>query len=94
MIKVLNERDIAEGLEVPYEEVARRVLSAAIQSPGFISGESFRDLEHPNRRVIMVTWQNIRSWERWEESEARRDAISKFAPILLEEERITLLEPL
>jgi hypothetical protein len=42
----------------------------------------------------MVTWQNIRSWERWEESEARRDAISKFAPILLEEERITLLEPL
>lgn len=79
MIKVLIERDIAEGLEVPYEEVARRVLSAAIQSPGFISGESFRDLEHPNRRVIMVTWQNIRSWERWEESEARRDAISKFA---------------
>ena len=28
MIKVLIERDIAEGLEVPYEEVARRVLSA------------------------------------------------------------------
>ena len=25
MIKVLIERDIAEGLEVPYEEVARRV---------------------------------------------------------------------
>ncbi|MEL0169188.1 MAG: antibiotic biosynthesis monooxygenase family protein [Pseudomonadaceae bacterium] len=94
MIKVLIQRDIAETLEAPYEQIARRVLSAAIQSPGFISGESFRDIDNPNRRVIMVTWQNIHSWQRWEASEERRSAISDFAPILLEEERITVLEPL
>ncbi len=94
MIKVLIERVIAEGLEQPYEEVARRVLAAAVQSPGFISGESFRDMEQPNRRIIMVTWQNMHSWQRWESSESRRDSISAFAPILLEEEKISLLEPL
>lgn len=94
MIKVLIERVIAEGLEQPYEEVARKVLSAAIQSPGFISGESFRDLEQPNHRIITVTWQNRHSWERWENSQARMDSIGAFAPILLEQERITLLEPL
>ena len=78
MIKVLIERVIAEGLE----------------QPGFISGESFRDLERPNHRIVMVTWQNRHSWERWENSQARFDSISAFAPMLQVEERITLLEPL
>jgi heme-degrading monooxygenase HmoA len=94
MIKVLIERVIAEGLEEPYEAAARKVIQQAIQSPGFISGESFRDLERPNHRIVMVTWQNRHSWERWEHSSARRESISEFAPMLMEEERITLLEPL
>ncbi len=94
MIKVLIERVIAEGLEQPYEAAARKVIQQAIQSPGFISGESFRDLERPNHRIVMVTWQNRHSWERWENSAARQESISAFAPMLMEEERITLLEPL
>jgi antibiotic biosynthesis monooxygenase (ABM) superfamily enzyme len=94
MIKVLIERVIAEGLEQPYEEAARKVIQQAIQSPGFISGESFRDLERPNQRIVMVTWQNRHSWERWEHSQARFDSISAFAPMLEKEERVTLLEPL
>jgi|TARA_R110002051_G_scaffold11146_1_gene40959 heme-degrading monooxygenase HmoA len=94
MIKVLIERVIAEGLEQPYEEAARKVIQQAVQSPGFISGESFRDLERPNHRIVMVTWQNRHSWERWENSQARIDSISAFAPMLEREERITLLEPL
>ncbi|WVM92950.1 hypothetical protein ULG90_01820 [Halopseudomonas pachastrellae] len=51
-------------------------------------------MEQPNRRIIMVTWQNMHSWQRWESSESRRDSISAFAPILQEEEQISLLEPL
>lgn len=94
MIKVLIKRVIAEGLEEHYEAAARRIIQQAIQSPGFISGESFRDLERPNHRIVMVTWQNRHSWERWEKSEARRDSLNEFSPMLLEEEKITLLEPL
>ncbi|MFZ2290554.1 MAG: antibiotic biosynthesis monooxygenase family protein [Halopseudomonas yangmingensis] len=94
MIKVLIERIIAEGLEQPYEEIARKVLQATLQSPGFISGESFRDIQRPNHRVIMVTWQNRHSWERWENSPERLEYISLFAAMLQEPERITLLEPL
>ncbi len=94
MIKVLIERVIAEGLEEPYEVAARKIIQKAIQSPGFISGESFRDLERPNRRMVMVTWQNRHSWERWEHSEARLESIRNFAPMLMQEEKITILEPL
>ncbi|SDU01618.1 antibiotic biosynthesis monooxygenase family protein [Halopseudomonas salegens] len=94
MIKVLIERIIAEGLEHPYEEIARNMLQKAIQSPGFISGESFQDLERPNHRVIVVTWQNRHSWERWENSAARKESIGAFSAILQQEERITLLEPI
>lgn len=94
MIRVLIQRIIADGLEHPYEEAARRVIQQAVQSPGFISGESFRDLERPNHRVVMVTWQNRHSWERWESSPERKESLSAFRSMLLEEEKITLLEPL
>lgn len=94
MIRVLIQRTIAEGLEQPYEEAARRVIQQAVQSPGFISGESFRDLERPDRRVVMVTWQNRHSWERWEHSAERKQSIDAFRPMLMEDETITLLEPL
>ncbi|AQZ95332.1 antibiotic biosynthesis monooxygenase family protein [Halopseudomonas phragmitis] len=94
MIKVMIERVIAEGLEQPYEEVARQVLQKAIQSPGFISGESYRDLERPNHRVVVVTWLNRHSWERWENSPERQESIGPFSAMLQEQEKITLLEPL
>ncbi|EZQ14002.1 antibiotic biosynthesis monooxygenase [Halopseudomonas bauzanensis] len=94
MIKVLIERIIAEGLEEPYEAAARGILQQAIQSPGYLFGESFTDLQHPNHRFVIVTWQNIRSWKRWEQSPERRECLTAFAPILVEEEKITLLEPL
>lgn len=94
MIRVLIERNIAEGLEEPYEAAARKVLQHAIQSPGYLSGESFKDMEHPNKRFVMVTWLNRYSWERWEHSQARQDCLDTFAPMLVEEEKITMLEPL
>lgn len=94
MIKVLIERVIAEGLEVPYEVAARNILQQAIQSPGYLFGESFIDMQRPNYRFVIVTWQNIHSWERWEHSPERRECLDAFAPLLLEEEKITLLEPL
>lgn len=94
MIKVLIERNIAEGLEAPYEAAARKVLQKAIHSPGYLSGESYADMEHPNRRFVMVTWQNRYSWERWEHSAARKQCLETFAPMLMEEEKVTMLEPL
>ena len=94
MIKVLIERIIAEGLETPYEAAARNILQQAIQSPGYLFGESFADLQHSDRRFVIVTWQNLHSWERWEQSPERRECLAAFAPILVEEEKITLLEPL
>ncbi|WP_193074889.1 antibiotic biosynthesis monooxygenase family protein [Pseudomonas sp. FME51] len=94
MIKVLIERIIAEGLEAPYEAAARSILQQAIQSPGYLFGESFIDLERPNQRYVIVTWQNRHSWERWEHSPERKECLDLFAPMLMEEEKVTLLEPL
>ncbi len=94
MIKVLIERQIAEGLEGAYEMAIRQVIQAAVNAPGFISGEAFADLQRPNHRVVIVTMRDLASWQVWHQSPERLATVAVIQPMLEDEERITLLEPL
>ncbi len=94
MLKVLIEREIADGLEEAYEMAIRQVIQAAVNAPGFISGEAFVDLQRPNHRVVMVTMRDLASWHVWHQSPERLATVAVIQPMLEDEERITLLEPL
>ncbi len=93
MIRVIIERIVAEGLEAPYEEAARRTLAHALAQPGFISGESLRDLRRPGRRVVLCTWRNVNDWEQWFRSDVRRECLAQIQPMLETGENITILQP-
>lgn len=93
MIRILIERTLAEGLEQPYEKAAHQMLVEAMSQPGFISGESLRDLGHPHRRIVLCTWRSAREWERWAASGARRACLDRIRPMLEAEERVTVLQP-
>ncbi len=94
MIRVIIEREIAEGLEPFYEAAIADLLEQMGNFPGYASGESLKDLRHPNRYVVVSRWQNEAAWERWLHSEARRDMSAELRPFLIADERITLLRQL
>ena len=94
MIRVLIERLFAEGM---HEELRRAEMEArqqAMQVPGYISGETLRDLDNPQRNVVISTWRSAGDWEAWQASEARKRILDILSPILVEPEKITVLEPL
>jgi len=93
MIRVIIERSIAEGLEEPYEQAIRRTIQQAVQAPGFISGESLRDLNKPNHRVVVSTWQSVAHWNAWESSDPRKDQLGELSVMLEGGEKVTMLEP-
>jgi len=93
MIRVVIERAIAEGLEEPYEQAIRRTIQQAVQAPGFISGESLRDIDKPNHRVVFSTWQSVAHWNAWESSESRREQLNELSVMLETDEKVTILEP-
>ncbi|AQQ67303.1 antibiotic biosynthesis monooxygenase family protein [Microbulbifer agarilyticus] len=92
MIYVLIEREIALDLESTYEEAARRLLTNAYQTTGFVDGHTYTEMGNPLRRFTMSRWKSILHWQHWYDSEERRDQMAQLAPMLAHEEKITILE--
>lgn len=92
MIYVLVERQIADGMESTYEVVARKALKSAYRAEGFVSGETLRDLQRPNRHYLLSKWRSLHDWKRWYYSDERYDVMNQLTPTLSDFERVTLLE--
>jgi len=92
MIRVIIERSIAETLESNYENTAIETLQKAIRSPGFISGESLKDITNSRHRVILCNWRSLQDWQVWQQSAERKKMMDKLNLMLDKEEKITVLE--
>ncbi|MCG8612275.1 MAG: antibiotic biosynthesis monooxygenase, partial [Pseudomonadales bacterium] len=78
MIRVIIERHIADTLEIPYEETARKTIQLAVQASGFVSGESLKNAFDPNHRVILSTWRSVQDWQRWSQSDERKAMLDQL----------------
>jgi heme-degrading monooxygenase HmoA len=63
-----------------------------VAAPGCISGESLKDRDRPNRRIVMSKWESLEDWENWFRSDARKTVVSEITPMLEDREKITMLE--
>ncbi|PSJ41318.1 antibiotic biosynthesis monooxygenase family protein [Zobellella taiwanensis] len=91
MIKVIIERHVAEGLEEVYQETVRRLMQEITDRPGFLKGDAYRDVNHPNHFYVISNWENIGSWERWHDSSERQHMLNELAPFLESDEKCTVL---
>ncbi|BBM02754.1 antibiotic biosynthesis monooxygenase [Microbulbifer sp. GL-2] len=92
MIYVLIEREIAAEMQSSYEEAARKVLTCAYRTVGFIEGQTYIEKGNPLRRFTLSKWQSELHWQHWYTSEERRAQMAMLSPLLVQEERVTVLE--
>ena len=92
MIKVIIERKIQFGEEQAYDLAAQKMLSAVGSCAGYISSEPLYVQGKTNHRVLITKWRSVEDWNRWAQSAARFEAISFFAPLLTEKERVLVLQ--
>lgn len=91
MVRVLIERTIREGAGGEYEHVQRELRFEALREHGYLTGETWRDLDDPHHYVVISTWRSRGEWDGWAGSDARRRVLDRLAPLVLSE-RITLFE--
>lgn len=94
MIRVLIERHIDESKEDELRQVLLDARQEALRIPGYISGESLHDASERSHHVVISTWRSRQDWDVWMESEGRMKIQNRLDPLLLEPEKITVLEPL
>jgi heme-degrading monooxygenase HmoA len=92
MVHVLIERNIAADMLSTYEENARHALHRTHIAPGFITGDTFADVNEPNHRFVLCQWRSPQDWHRWYHSEERQELMNMIAPVLQEPEKITILD--
>lgn len=94
MIRVIIEREIAEGLEQYYESAIADLLGVMANTTGYLSGESSVEIHRPNRYVVITRWTDEAAWNRWFQSRERQEMLDAIRPFLLKEEKFTLLRQL
>ncbi len=92
MIKVMIERQVGLDMIDHYQKASKAILRQALQAPGFISGESLKDANDENHRMIIVSYQDYSHWNHWYNSEARRESMNELRPMLEGEEKITIFQ--
>ena len=93
MIRVIIERWLAEGGDATIEKIMRDLRRKAIHSPGYVTGETLRDIADPHHFVILCTWRTREEWETWAASEMRQEIEDQIRLLLSEPEKITVCEP-
>lgn len=94
MIKVIIERQVAEGLESHYEKAIGELLSVMTSAPGYISGESLVDAKLSSHYIVIAKWTTETAWSQWFLSEERKRLMTAIAPFLQTDEKFTLLKQL
>jgi heme-degrading monooxygenase HmoA len=85
MVRVLIERRVREGGGAEYERTQRELRFEALREHGYLAGETWRDLDDPQRYVVISTWRSRRDWDGWAASDARRRVHERLAPLVLSE---------
>jgi quinol monooxygenase YgiN len=93
MIRVLIERWLVRDMDEKFRAVMREMRREAVHAPGYISGETLRDVMAPGHYVVISTWRSQADWDAWAVSAAREAVRERIRPMLAEEERTTVLEP-
>ena len=95
MIRVIIEREIAEGLESYYESAVFNLLGVLSSAPGYLSGDSLVDVHRSNHYMVVTRWANEDAWNRWFVSGERQQLLDAIRPFLLNnDEKITMLRQL
>jgi heme-degrading monooxygenase HmoA len=93
MVRVLIERRLSPGGAESFAKIMREMRRDAVHAPGYISGETLRDVADPHHSVVVSTWRSREDWDAWAVSAPRARARQAIAPLLAEPERVTVLEP-
>ena len=81
-VKILIRRNVSEDKAREMIPLFRKMRSMANQQPGYITGETMRNLEKPDEFLVISTWETSEDWKRWVQSEERQQIQEQIDTLL------------
>lgn len=81
-IKVILYRRVPVSKRNDLTPLLLELRSLAVAQPGYISGETLMNSEDPEEVLVISTWSDEASWNRWLENENRHDVQRRIDEML------------
>ena len=72
-VKIIIKRKVSKDKEGQLLPLLIRLRALATAQPGYISGETLRNVDDPEEYLVISTWQNLEDWEKWANSKERAE---------------------
>ena len=89
-VRVVIEREIAEGQEMKLREALVQLRGHAIKARGYISGETLRAVENPQKFLVLSNWNTVDDWKAWQKDPGRAKIQADLNKLLVSPERCTV----
>jgi heme-degrading monooxygenase HmoA len=89
-VRVVLEREVKAGREARLQHLMMVARTNALKAKGYISGETLRAMDDPNRFLVISTWSSAEDWTAWERDPDRAKLQAEIAPLLLSKEKCTV----
>ncbi len=88
MIRVMIERHCQPGKEKQLRDLLLELRSAGMRQPGYITGETLREVDSPSVFMVISTWITLEAWKAWQTSRQRLLIEEMMEPIIKESRKV------
>ncbi len=81
-VKVIIRRKIPKDKEGDILPLLNQLRSRAMMQKGYISGETWRNIEDPEEYLVISTWKSYEDWKAWKEDPDRAEIQEKIDKLL------------
>ena len=91
-VKILIKRKVAKELAPQLDALLRKMRALTLNQKGYISGETFSQLDQPGVSMVISTWQTMDDWRNWTISKERIELQEQIDKLLGEPTKYEIFE--
>lgn len=77
-VKIIIKRTVPVDKEKELNILLKQLRNLGMNQPGYISGETLKNVQKPNEFLVISTWQSAEDWNRWAQNDNRREIQEKI----------------
>jgi antibiotic biosynthesis monooxygenase (ABM) superfamily enzyme len=81
-VKIIIRRKVAKDKEGDLMPLLIQLRALATAQPGYVSGETLRNVSNPEDFLVISTWQSVDNWNVWMSSKQRAEIQQKIDAML------------
>ncbi|MBN2124299.1 MAG: antibiotic biosynthesis monooxygenase [Deltaproteobacteria bacterium] len=81
-VKIIIKRRVPKAKEADLLPLLIELRSKATTQPGYISGETLRNVRDPEDCTVISTWHSEEDWKKWETNRERKAIQEKIESLL------------